>query len=67
MARGMATVAQCDQIRRFIHAPGGTRNQMVNVRFSCGAELAAFLTAPVVARENNRPYLTPMPFSSIGR
>ena len=29
MARGVAAVAQCDQIRRFIRAPCGTRNQVV--------------------------------------
>ena len=60
MACGMATVAQCDQIRRFIHAASGTRNQVVNVCFPCGAELAAFLTTPVVAREHDGPRFAPM-------
>ena len=60
MARGMAAVAQCDQIRRFIHAPSGTRTQMVNVRFPCGAKLAAFLTTPVMSREHDGPRFAPM-------
>jgi hypothetical protein len=60
MPRGMTAVAQCDQIRRFIRASSGTRNQMMNVRFPCEAELTAFLTTPVVAREHDGPHRTPM-------
>jgi hypothetical protein len=65
MARGVATVAQRDQIRWFIHAPSGTRNQMVNVRFPLGAELSTLLTTPVVASENDGPHLAPMPMGRI--
>jgi hypothetical protein len=60
MARGMATVAQCDQIRRFIQASSGTRNEMVNVRFPCGAELVAFLATPAVALEHDGPRAAPL-------
>ena len=59
MARRMATIAQCDEIRWVIHAPSCTRNQMVNVRFTFGAELTALLTTPVVTSENNGPHLVP--------
>ena len=60
MSRSVATIAECDQVRRFIHAPGGTWNQMVNVRFPCGADVAAFPTTPVVAREHDGPRFAPM-------
>src|SRR5689334_7500155 len=60
MACAMTAIAQCDQIRRLIHAPFGTRNQMVNVRFPCGADVAAFPTTPVVAREHDGPRFAPM-------
>ena len=66
MASGVAAVAQGDQICRVIHAPRGTRNQMVNVRFAFGAEFAAPLTVPVVASENDRPHVAPMLFSRSG-
>jgi hypothetical protein len=37
MARGVTTIAQCDQVSRVIDAPCRTRNQMVDVRFTGGA------------------------------
>jgi hypothetical protein len=67
MAGGVTAIAQSDQIRWVIHAPSGTRNQMVNVRFAFGAEFAAASASPVVASENDRPHLAPMLFSRIGR
>ena len=66
MARGVATIAQCDQIRWVIHAASGTRNQMVNVGFTFGAKFAAPLTAPAVARENDGPNIAPMLFGRVG-
>jgi len=59
MARRMATIAQCDEIRWVIDAPSCTRNQMVNVRFTFGAEFTALLATPVVTSENNGPHLVP--------
>jgi hypothetical protein len=67
MASGVAAIAQGDQIRWIIHAPRGTWNQMVNVRFTFGAEFAAAFTAPIIASENDRPYVAPMLFSRLGR
>ena len=53
-------LATCDQIRWVIHAPRCTRNQMVYVRFTFGAELTALLTTSVVTSENNGPHLVPV-------
>ena len=66
MARGMAPVAQCDQILGRVDAPGGTRDQMMNVRFTGGTELPATLAPPFVASENDGSHFAPTPFDRIG-
>jgi len=60
MARRMTTVAKRDQIRWFIRATQSTRYQMMNIRFTIRAQIAAFLTTPGISRKHDGSHATPM-------
>ncbi|HKS06881.1 MAG TPA: hypothetical protein VJR92_11245 [Gemmatimonadaceae bacterium] len=55
----MATIAECDQVCRFISAAARARNQVMNVGFLALAFLTAGLADVTVAGEDNGSYFTP--------
>jgi hypothetical protein len=59
MAHGMASIAERDQVRRVVEATGGTRNEMVYIRFAVRTSVAALLAAIFVARQNHLTHFTP--------
>ena len=59
MVRSVATIAQRDQVRRFIDPPSGTRNQMMNVGLAPGTRVTARPANMAVASKYNISDITP--------
>jgi hypothetical protein len=60
MMRGMASVAECNEVRRFVHATTGTGDQVMHVGFTLRTGLAAGPAGVVVASEHDGPHLAPL-------
>ena len=59
MVRGVATVAERNQVRGVIVSAAGARNKVVNISFARFTCLTARPTNMAVASKNNIPDLTP--------
>ena len=59
MARGMASIAERNQIRRVVEPAGGTRNEMVNICFALRASVAALPAAMCVPCQNYLAHVAP--------
>jgi hypothetical protein len=53
MVRSVATIAERDQVRRFIDSTSGTGNQVVNVGLASGTRLTARPANIAVAGKHN--------------
>ena len=59
MVRGVTTVAKRDEVRGIISSSGGTRDQVMDVRFAPFTWLAAGPAHMAIASKNDFPDRTP--------
>ncbi len=59
MPSGVTTIAKRYQVRGIIRAASGTRDQMVDVRLTPTAGIAAVPAMPVIPRKNYGSNFTP--------
>jgi len=60
MTSRVTTIAQRDQIRRFIRATRSTRHQMMNICFTIRAQISALTTTPCIPGKDDGSHAAPM-------
>ena len=67
MMRGVAAIAERDQVRRFIDPTGGTRDQMMDVGFTPRAGFTASLADVAISCKYNASHFAPSVVLLLGR